>query len=95
TTEQGYPLRRLTGVQLVDVAPVNVPAYPDSSAGLRSLADKFEADLEEVRSMAEADELRKFFVRSDGPAPQRKAKKGMFGPAAAAALLARREDPYV
>ncbi|MGW0579024.1 NAD(P)-binding domain-containing protein, partial [Streptomyces sp. NPDC002920] len=30
TTEQGYPLRRLTGVQLVDVAPVNVPAYPDS-----------------------------------------------------------------
>lgn len=94
-TEQGYPLRRLTGVQLVDVAPVNVPAYPDSTAGLRSLATKFEADLEEVRSMAQADELRKFFVRTDGPQPKKVAKRGMFGPAAAAALLARREDPYV
>ncbi|MEU2924201.1 HK97 family phage prohead protease [Streptomyces sp. NPDC007251] len=95
TTEQGYPLRRLTGVQLVDVAPVNTPAYPDSTAGLRSLAQKFDADLEEVRSMAQADELRKFFVRTDGPAPQRRPKKGMAGHAAAAALLARREDPYV
>jgi HK97 family phage prohead protease len=95
TTEQGYPLRRLTGVQLVDVAPVNVPAYADSTAGLRSLAAKFEADLEEVRSMAQADELRKFFVRTDGPQPKKVAKRGMFGPAAAAALLARREDPYV
>jgi HK97 family phage prohead protease len=95
TTEQGYPLRRLTGVQLVDVAPVNTPAYPDSTAGLRSLAAKFDADIEEVRSMAQADELRKFFVRTDGPAPQRKPKKGMAGHAAAAALLARREDPYV
>ena len=94
TTEQGYPLRRLTGVQLVDVAPVNVPAYPDSSAGLRSLAAKFDADMEEVRSMAQADELRKFFVRTDGPQPK-KVRKGMFGPAAAAVLLARKEDPYV
>ncbi|WP_128803714.1 MULTISPECIES: HK97 family phage prohead protease [unclassified Streptomyces] len=94
-TDQGYPLRRLTGAQVVDVAPVNTPAYADTSAGLRSLAKKFDADLEEVRSLAQADELRKFFVRTDGPAPQRKPKKGMFGPAAAAALLARREDPYV
>ena len=94
-TEQGYPLRRLTAVQLVDVAPVNVPAYNDSTAGLRSLAEKFGADFEEVRSMAQADELRKFFVRTDGPAPQKRAKKGMGGHAAAAALLARREDPYV
>lgn len=94
-TEQGYPLRRLTGVQLVDVAPVNVPAYPDSTAGLRSLADKFNADLEEVRSMAEADELRKFFVRTDGKQPKKASRKGMFGPAAAAVLLGRKEDPYV
>jgi HK97 family phage prohead protease len=95
-TEQGYPLRRLTGVQLVDVAPVNTPAYADTTAGLRSLAEKFGADLTEVRGLAEADELRKFFVRTskDGkarPAP----KKGMFGPAAAVALLGRKEDPYV
>jgi HK97 family phage prohead protease len=95
TTEQGYPLRRLTGVQLVDVAPVNTPAYPDSSAGLRSLAAKFDASLEEVRSMAQADELRKFFVRSDGPQTKKAARKGIAGHAAAAALLARREDPYV
>lgn len=94
-TDQGYPLRRLTAVQLVDVAPVNTPAYADTSAGLRSLATKFDADLEEVRSMAQADELRKFFVKSGGTAPARPVKKGMFGPAAAAALLARREDPYV
>ncbi|MEV6791254.1 HK97 family phage prohead protease [Streptomyces sp. NPDC051320] len=94
TTDQGYPLRRLTGVQLVDVAPVNRPAYNDTSAGLRSLATKFEADLEEVRSMAETDELRRFFVRTDGKAAKKPAKKGMFGPAAAAALLARRQDPY-
>ncbi|MET7776319.1 HK97 family phage prohead protease [Streptomyces mirabilis] len=94
TTDQGYPLRRLTGVQLVDVAPVNTPAYNDTSAGLRSLASKFDADLEEVRSMAQADELRKFFVRTDGPQPKAPRKKGMFGPAAAAQLLARKEDPY-
>jgi HK97 family phage prohead protease len=95
TTEQGYPLRRLTAVQLVDVAPVNTPAYADTSAGLRSLAEKFDVDVDEVRSMAQADELRKFFVRTDGPAPKKPAKKGMFGPAAAAALLARKEDPYI
>jgi HK97 family phage prohead protease len=95
TTDQGYPLRRLTAVQLIDVAPVNTPAYADTSAGLRSLAAKFDADVEEVRSMAKADELRKFFVRTDGPQPKKPAKKGMFGPAAAAALLARKEDPYV
>jgi hypothetical protein len=67
-----------------------------ASAGLRSLAAKFDADFEEVRSMAQADELRKFFVRTDGPQPKKAARKGMFaGHAAAAALLARREDPYV
>ncbi|MEU9208542.1 HK97 family phage prohead protease [Streptomyces sp. NPDC048415] len=94
TTDQGYPLRRLTGVQLVDVAPVNNPAYNDTSAGLRSLAAKFDADFEEVRSMAQSDELRKFFVRTDGPQPKTPKKKGLFGPAAAAQLLARKEDPY-
>jgi hypothetical protein len=67
-TDQGYPLRTLLSGQLVDVAPVNVPAYLDTTAGLRSLAEKFEAEYEEVRSMAAADELRKFFVRTDGPA---------------------------
>lgn len=89
TTDQGYPLRTLLSGQLVDVAPVNSPAYLDTTAGLRSLADRFEAEYEEVRKLAEEDELRKFFVRTD-----KKTQQGLFGPAAAAQLLARRQDPW-
>jgi hypothetical protein len=95
-TEQGYPLRRLTAVQLVDVAPVNTPAYNDTSAGLRSLAARFDAEFEEVRSMAKADELRRFFVKAgSGDGGHKRPVKRTFGAAAAAALLARKEDPYV
>lgn len=36
-SDQGYPLRRLISGALVDVAPVNSPAYQETSAGLRSL----------------------------------------------------------
>lgn len=36
-SEQGYPMRHLLTGQLVDVAPVNVPAYTDTAVGLRSL----------------------------------------------------------
>lgn len=73
TTDQGFPLRTLMTGQLVDVAPVNVPAYPDATAGLRSLAKHFEADLDEVKALAKQDELRKFFQRTDGPqAPPKK-----------------------
>jgi hypothetical protein len=68
--DQGYPMRTLVKVQLVDVAPVDDPAYPDATAGLRSLAAKFECDFDEVRQMADADELRKFFMRSDPKTPQ-------------------------
>lgn len=91
TTDQGFPMRTLTRVQLVDVAPVNVPAYPDSTAGLRSLAEHVGADVEEVRAMAQQDELRKFFRRTDGPAP---AKPKTLGAAARMQLLARKQDPY-
>ncbi|MEH1059392.1 HK97 family phage prohead protease [Micromonospora sp. CPCC 206171] len=66
-TDAGFPKRTLLSVRLIDVAPVIGPAYPDATAGLRSLAHKFEAELEEVRSLAEQNELRKFFVRTDGP----------------------------
>jgi phage head maturation protease len=91
-SDQGYPMRHLLTGQLVDVAPVNVPAYLDTSAALRSLAVRMEADVEEVRSLAQQNELRKFFVRTDnaGPAP----KKRLFAAAAAAQLLARRADPW-
>jgi len=93
TTEDGGPLRTLLSGVLVDVAPVVTPAYADTSVGLRSLARKFDADVEEVRSLADAGELRKFFTRTDTGAGV-PAKPKMFGPAAAAALLARRTDPY-
>lgn len=91
TTDQGFPQRRLLKVQLVDVAPVNVPAYPDSTAGLRSLAEHVGASLDEVRSLAQQDELRKFFRRTDGGAPVRQT----FGASARVALLARKSDPYI
>ncbi|MCW8217122.1 HK97 family phage prohead protease [Streptomyces halstedii] len=90
-TDQGFPKRTLLAAQLVDVAPVNIPAYPDSSAGLRSLAAHVGADIEEVRSLARQDELRKFFVRTDGPQAPR---KQTLGAAARMALLARKQDPY-
>lgn len=67
-TDQGFPKRTLMSVQLVDVAPVNLPAYPDTSAGLRSLARHMDAPFEDVEALAAADELRKLFVRTDRPA---------------------------
>jgi HK97 family phage prohead protease len=79
-TDQNFPLRTLISGQLRDVAPVNTPAYEDTSVGVRNidvayagLARKFEADVAEVRKLAEANDLAKFFRRSDGgPAPETK-----------------------
>lgn len=39
-TEQGFPLRTLRAVRLVDVAPVDDPAYRDTSVAMRSLASR-------------------------------------------------------
>lgn len=95
-SEQNYPLRSLLDVQLVDVAPVVDPAYPDATAGLRSLAERFGADPEEVRSMAENDELRKFFaLTGTAPAPRKPERKRMLGAAAQTRLLERRFDPWI
>jgi HK97 family phage prohead protease len=69
TDDTGFPMRTLEQVRLLDVAPVNSPAYLDTSVGLRSLAEKFHADPEEVRRMASANELTKFFKRSDNTGP--------------------------
>jgi HK97 family phage prohead protease len=63
--DTGFPMRTLNQVHLLDVAPVNAPAYLDTSVGLRSLANKFDADFEEVRKMAGRNELTKFFRRTD------------------------------
>lgn len=55
-TEQGFPLRTLLAVRLIDVAPVNNPAYRDTTTGLRSLrerlgADPADMDAAEIRSI--------------------------------------------
>jgi uncharacterized protein len=97
-SDQNYPLRRIHEVnELVDVAPVVNPAYPDATAGLRSLAMAKDLDFEEVRMLADANELLKLFVRTDNRAPrvpQPSNKPGLFGPAAAAQLLSRKTDPW-
>jgi HK97 family phage prohead protease len=72
TSDQGFPMRSLISGQLVDVAPVNSPAYLDTSAGLRSLAAKFSADIAEVRKLAETNELTKFFTVTGQPAKPKK-----------------------
>jgi HK97 family phage prohead protease len=84
------PLRTLLSVRLVDVAPVNIPAYIDTTAGLRSLAQRMDAPLEDVRRLAQANELRRMFKRTDGPEPV----KASSGAVARMALLARKQDPY-
>ena len=71
TTDQGFPMRTLVSGRLMDVAPVNTPAYEDTSVALRHLAEKFDAAPEEVRSMAAEGELVRFFKRTDG-APEKK-----------------------
>lgn len=98
-SEQGFPQRTLHhDGQLIDVAPVNTPtaAYPDSSVALRSLATIMGAEFEEVRSMAEVGELRRFFVKTESGKPLAKptvVKPRLFGPSALAELDARRNDP--
>lgn len=67
TDDTGFPLRTLQQVRLIDVAPVNAPAYLDTTAAVRSLAKYFSADPAEVRKMADANELVKFFRRTDAP----------------------------
>jgi len=87
TDDTGYPLRTLGQVRLLDVAPVNAPAYLDTSVGLRSLAHKFDADVEEVRQMAEHNELTRFFKRTDGgPSEAEKVRSAQAALAASLAL---------
>jgi len=56
-TEQGFPLRTLRSIQLIDVAPVVSPAYLDSTVGVRSLADHLHVDVDTVKA-ASTEELR-------------------------------------
>jgi HK97 family phage prohead protease len=104
TDDGGYPLRTLTEVQLVDVAPVVDPAYTATtvgargfiseddvahaavSAGYESLAARCEVSVEEVRAIAEEDDLRRFFIRTDRPTPAPAPKPRAFGPAVVAQM---------
>lgn len=71
TDDTGYPVRTVIQASLGDVAPVNTPAYLDTSTAVRSLARKFDAPVEEVRAMQEAGDLLRFFKRTDGPTVDR------------------------
>lgn len=88
-SDQGYPKRSLLTGQLVDVAPVISPAYVDTSAGLRSLAQKFDAEVEEVRALAADNELRRFFVKTEKGMSAAKPKRRLSGAAALARVLER------
>lgn len=102
-TDQGFPLRTVTSAQLVDVAPVNLPAYPDTTAGvrrlvdpevaLRSLAAKAEAEISEVLAAAEVGELRRFLTTESDARPLPKPKPRLLGGAALAQVEALR-DPW-
>lgn len=68
----GMPLRTLLSLELIDVAPVTTPAYPDATAAVRafegvieSLARQFGEDPEEVRSLFAENQTVKLFKRTD------------------------------
>jgi HK97 family phage prohead protease len=103
-TEQGFPVRTLLSGQLVDVAPVNTPAYLDTSTGLRSLAERAGAELEEVRAAADGGDLKRFLAPAAEPvvidlaartAPETPAPAGGQGdPHPPLALRQRRAELY-
>lgn len=69
-TEQGFPLRTLTAVELFELGPVTDPAYLDTEAegasvALRSLAASLNRRPEEVMEAAAANELRSIMTPLD------------------------------
>ena len=61
-TDAGFPLRTVTAIaQLVDVAPVNSPAYMESTAGMRSLAARTGLSTDELAA-AGTDEVRRLLI---------------------------------
>jgi uncharacterized protein len=90
-SEMGYTQRILHSGLLIDVAPVTVPAYEDTTVGLRGLAAFKGVPETEVFKLADQQELRKLFVRTDvdGGAP---AKPAMSGALAKMKIMAKRPD---
>ena len=109
-SEFNYPMRTLLSVQLVDVAPVLDPAYPDATAGARamngaveSLANWVQGEIEEVRSRVNDGRVLEFFKRvsADGGKPKDQQqrvkpapKPAMTGAQALLSLQANMEDPW-
>lgn len=62
-TPDDFPLRTLNEVSLMDVAPVVNPAYRDTTTGLRSLAEKLDIDLEDVKQAALHNDLRNLLTK--------------------------------
>lgn len=62
-TADGYPVRTLRDVALLDVSPVTVPAYEDTSTALRSLAVRLDMPEAEVRAMARRNGLGAYVKR--------------------------------
>jgi HK97 family phage prohead protease len=94
THDEGFPVRHLVSGRLIDVAPVTIPAYPDATVGLRSLATAVGAPIEDVVKLSETNELSKLFTRTDnnGKAAPIKGKSGR---QAQLELLAMRpQDPF-
>jgi HK97 family phage prohead protease len=60
-TDQGFPLRTLQSVSLVDVAPVNSPAYLDTTVALRSLAARLDVNVTDIRD-ASTDDIRSMLL---------------------------------
>lgn len=66
-TEQGFPLRTITALELYEMGPVTDPAYldtegEDASVALRSLAASLARPFAEVAEAAKANELRSLLV---------------------------------
>ncbi|MFG2747207.1 HK97 family phage prohead protease [Streptomyces chartreusis] len=91
-TDQGFPVRTLLSGALVDVAPVNTPAYLDTSTGLRSLAEKAGAELDEVRTAADENALRRFLEKPAGTVIDLAPASGQGDPHPLLALRQRRAE---
>ena len=70
-TEQGFPLRTLLEIQLVDVAPVVNPAYLDTTSGLRTLAEARHLDEATVLAAAREERLAEIIAPTAEPNDKR------------------------
>lgn len=94
----GIAQRTLISAAVLDVAPVSiVPAYRDTTVSMRSLARQMDAPVSDVYDLAQRDELRQLFRRTDQvltPAPTTEERTvATEDPAAAEAASAEADAP--